>query len=198
MTKITTYLFAFLTLFSLSSCSSGGDEPSPPTAPELVAQGWQSYVSKDYQSALDKFTQAIGLDGGFVDAYNGAGWAQAKLNRLSNSLTSFTTGHGKDSTNLEINAGMAIVLSAQHNYAQSALHATAVITAQPGWSFSHDATLSTADLHLLLAEDYFAMANYSSSLAEVKLLNSTFDADILTVAGKTLLAQEIERLRSLV
>jgi tetratricopeptide (TPR) repeat protein len=198
MNRIATWSRALLVSLFVMSCNSGGGDPTPPTASELVNQGWQAYSAKNYQSASDKFNQALGMDGNFVDAYNGAGWASAKLNQLATAVSKFTVGLGKDTANLEIKAGLSIVLHAQHNYAQSILYASQVLASRPGWSFTRDATLGASDLHLLLAECYFGMADYASSLAETKVLNPSFNTDISTVAGQTALAEEIERLRSIV
>ena len=195
--RYVTCVCASLLLFSFLSCNSGGDG-STPTAGELIDQGWQSYSSRSYQAALDKFNEALGMDGSLVDGYNGAGWASAKLNQLSTSLAKLTTGLSKDTSNLEIKAALAIVYNAQRTYAQSISFANRVLAVRPNWSFSHDATVSAADLHLLLAEDYFAMANYNASLVEVKALNPAFDADVSAVHGQAALAGEIERLRSIV
>ena len=59
-------------------------------------------------------------------------------------------------------------------------------------------SLHYKDVHLLVAACYFANGEYSQSLAEVKMLNSSFDADTGTIEGKAALAEEIERLRSAV
>ena len=197
MARIIAWSCATMLSIIVTSCMSG-DGPSPPTASELVTQGWQAYSTRSYATAADKFNQAIGVDGNFVDAYNGAGWATARLNQLATSITRFTAGMTKDTANLEIKAGLSIVYNAQRNYAQSILYANRVIATQPAWSFSRDATVSSSDLHLLLAENFFATANYTAALAEVNILNGSFSADVSTIVGQTALAQEIERLRSIV
>ncbi|MBI1803670.1 MAG: hypothetical protein HY033_12375 [Ignavibacteriae bacterium] len=174
------------------------NDEAPPNPQDLIAKGWQDYTTGNYQGAIDKFNQALSMDGNLVDAYNGAGWASAKLNQLANAVSKFTTGLGKDTANLEIKAGLSIVYNAQRNYAQSISYASQVVASRPSWSFSRDLTVSASDLHLLLAENYFAIADYAASLTEVQKLNSVFNTDVGTVAGQTALAQEIERLRGIV
>lgn len=104
------------------------------------------------------------------------------------------------STNLEIRSGMAFVYNGEKDYSTSVTFALSVIALNPNWAFSRDTTIDVADLRLLLAEDYFALEEYSSSLTQVVLLDSSFSAslDVSTVAGQTTLAQEIERLREII
>jgi hypothetical protein len=176
-----------------SSCQNDGGG-SEKTADQLMTEGWQSYGSHNYQAAADAFTQALGKNANLVDGYNGLGWANGKLNQLPTSVTKFLAGLVMDTTNLEIKSGLAFVYNAQKNYTQSIIQGRAVLVTNSSWSFSRDVTVNALDLQLLLAEDFFAMAAYDSSLARVKILNPIFTADVSTVAGQTALAQEIELL----
>ena len=152
----------------------------------------------DHAAADARFTEALSKDANFVDAYNGGGWSKAKLNTLSGAIASFSTGLGKDSANLEIRAGMAFVYNAQKDYSHSIQYALAVLQGSSTWAFTRDPTVSYSDLHLLLAEDYFAQADYASSLQQVSLLDSAFNADVTTNSGQIALAQKIEQLKSTV
>lgn len=199
MTKFWCALVLCLGIGALS-CSKDETPPAPPkTAPELLAEGWQGFSGHNYQLAIDRFTAALQLDPTLVDAYNGSGWANAKRDSLNASSLAFNAGLALDTGNLPMKAGLAFVLNAQRSvadhYQQSIDRANSVLLADSGWTFSRDTSVNSRDLHILLAEDYFAMADYATSLAEVKKLAS-FDADITTVAGQTQLAAEIEYLRS--
>jgi len=50
----------------------------------------------------------------------------------------------------------------------------------------------------MLAECYFALFNFDDCVIQVKILNSSFTADIATYDGRAALAAEIERLRGIV
>jgi tetratricopeptide (TPR) repeat protein len=175
------------------------DTSTPVTPQELIDNGWAQYALRNYQAALDQFNQAISADGSLADAYNGAGWSQAKLDELSGAVSDFSIGLTKQSTNPEILAGLAWVYNAQRDYATSESMALAVLQADTAWVFSRDNSLTSADIRLLLAEDYFADANYTLSLAQVVILNPGFppSLDFSGVDGRITLATEIERLRGI-
>jgi tetratricopeptide (TPR) repeat protein len=193
------YLITIAGCLILGSCS-GGEESAPveKTAAQLTAEGWQAYSGGIYATAAAKFSEALTKDANFVDAYNGLGWARMKLNTLATALSSFSSGLTRDTVNLEIMAGLAFLYHAQKNYSQSILLADNVLQANSTWAFSRDAAITSADLHLLLAEDYFAQASYAASLQQVQVLDGSFTADISTVAGQEALAKRIEELRGIV
>jgi len=178
---------------------SKDEGPAAKTPAELLAEGWQAYATRNYQLAHDDFAAATQGDANLADAYNGSGWANAKLNALNASVASFTTGVGRDPANLQMKAGLSFVFNAQKVYTSSIAADSMVLYADSIWSFSRDTSINAADLHLLLAEDYFALTppDFASSKAQVIKLNPSFAADIATLAGQTALAAEIERLRGI-
>ncbi|MDI6765960.1 MAG: hypothetical protein QME52_03960 [Bacteroidota bacterium] len=167
-------------------------EPEGKTAAQLLAEGWQAYQGKDYQLAQTRFSEALTKDANLVDAINGLGWTNAKLNKLDSAMSKFLFGLNKDTTNLEMKAGLAFVYNARKNYSSSNELALAILQSNPTWSFSKDASINFKDVQLLVAKNFFAIANYTQSLAYVKLLNPKFNEDVSTVAGQTALAKEIE------
>jgi tetratricopeptide (TPR) repeat protein len=171
--------------------------PTPKTPEQLLSEGWDAFTLKNYSLALTDFTAAIQGNTNLVDAYNGSGWTNAKLNALAASVTSFTDGLSKDTTRIAIKAGLAFVYNAQKQYQLSIDRALAVFQADPNWVFSHDLSISVSTLHILLAEDYFALANFTASYLQVQVVNPSFVADVSTRTGQSALAAEIERLRSL-
>jgi tetratricopeptide (TPR) repeat protein len=188
-----------LLLCGLSSCSSdGGGGTTAKTPEELLAAGWTSYAGHNYAGALSYFTQAYQAKGSLTDAYNGAGWANARLGSMTAAKDRFVTGFSADSTNLQIVAGLALVYNALKDYPSSVMKANTVLQTNSTWFFTRDVSISATDLHLLLAEDYFAEGDFINSIAQIKLLNASFTADVTTDAGKIALASEIERLRPLV
>ncbi len=182
-------------MIAIAGCGSGGGGSE--SADQLVAEGWTAYLSRSYGVASSKFSQALAINGNLVDAYNGSGWSLAKLNLPDSAVTQFNKGLNRDTANAEIRAGLAFVDNALKLYTQSITLATAVLQAKPSWVFSRDNSVNSQDLHLLLAEDYFALASYPESLTQVQVLNPAFTADVSTVTGQTSLAKEIERLRAL-
>src|SRR5271169_2751189 len=205
MTNIRILLIGLFCCVAITGCQKDTTGTQNKTAAQLTADGWSAFSGSDYQSALTNFNNAIGEDGNFVDAYNGAGWANAKLNAPQSAVTDFTNGLSKDtsapdSLSLEMNAGLAFAYNAQKNYAQSVASALSVLGANANWAFVHHSSINAAELHLLLAEDYFAQSSpdYVSSLHQVQIIDPAFNADVTTVAGQTALAGEIEQLRSII
>ena len=178
----------------LESCGKGGTGPEDKTPAQLVSEGWQAFLARNYQPAVGLFGEAISKDANYVDAYNGAGWSNAKLNSLSAAINNFALGYARDPNNLEIKAGLSFVYNADKDYDQSIVLAKDVVQANPNWVFSRSPSIDVSDLRLLLAENYFAIAEFDSSYDQVYMLDSTFTADVSTIAGQTLLAQRIEKL----
>jgi tetratricopeptide (TPR) repeat protein len=187
------YVILIILLTFVSSCKEDATSPGQ-TSDELTGSGWSEYESGNYQNALSSFNKAIEKDTSFTEAYNGAGWANAKLSNLDDAYASFNNCLRYSSQHLDAKAGLAFVLNAQKHYSSAITRAIEVLTASPNWIFAHNSTIDASDLHLIIAESYFALANYSSSLSEVKKLNPAFNADITTQAGIAALASEIERL----
>ncbi len=194
-----------VTAYLIVSCSNSGSGPPVKTPDQLLAEGWQAYSQKNYQSARNSFGQAISARSGFTDAYNGAGWSDAKLNNMSEAANDFLTGYGTNSTNQQIRgqigAGMGFVLNTQKNYQESLYWSGLVLQSDSNWTFTRDLSLTSADLFILRAEDYFALARFDSSLMEVQKLDArdtvSFAPDVSTDLGRIELAAEIERLQSI-
>jgi tetratricopeptide (TPR) repeat protein len=195
MSKNNNIIFA-LVIVILLSVVCGKDSTKPEDKiPALLATGWSEFEKKNYETARVSFEEAIGIDSSYTDAYNGAGWSNAYLNNLNKSAQQFNRSILLDDLNMDAKAGLAFVYHAQNQYQSSISLVNKVLSSQPNWVFAHNSTLTNADLHLLLAESYFALANYSSSLKQVQILNSNFTADVSTQEGIAALAAEIERLR---
>jgi Flp pilus assembly protein TadD len=195
--KISTACFLMVSLFMVNGCSSSSDGDGDKSPEQLVAEGWQAFRAKNYSEAASKFDEAANKDPHYVEAYDGAGWSYAKLNSLTSAENRFLTGLAKDSSHYEIKAGLAFLYHAQKRYNESAAIAENLLSVKIAWTFRGDTTISNTDVRLLLAQNYFAAANYSASLVQVQVLNPAFTADVSTVSGQAALAQEIERLRTI-
>ena len=205
MTNMRIFLIGLFCCIAITGCQKDTTGTPNKTAAQYTADGWGASSGASYQAALTSFNSAISEDGNYVDAYNGAGWANAKLNLPSSAVSNFTNGLTKDtnapdSLSVEMNAGLAFAYNAQKNYTQSISSALSVLGSNSNWAFVHNASINAAELHLLLAEDYFAQSSpdYVSSLHQVQIIDPAFAADVSTVAGQTALAGEIEQLRSII
>ncbi len=192
-------LYLLITVM-ISGCGDTGNGFKPPVkeAEELVIEGWEKFSYRGYANALEKFKEAITLNADYADAYNGAGWSNARLTMLTDAINYFTQCLAIDRNFTDAQAGMAFVYNAQKSYQASIDQANSALTGNPAWSFGHDQSLSYLDLRVILAENYFALGNFTGSLNQVRLLNPSFTSDVNSFEGKTALAEEIERLRGIV
>lgn len=182
----------------LNGCSNGAGGTEDLTAQELTELGWVSYSAKDYVTALTHFSEALAKDAAYADAYNGRGWSHAQTNDLTTAATDFTDGIARSAALLDLRAGLAFVHNARKEYPASVQRGLEVVQTNPSWVFPRDHAISASDVRLLLAAGYFAQGNYTAALQQVVLLNASFTADVSTVNGQRALAEEIERLRSVV
>ena len=172
----------------------GGGSPSGPTFGDLITEGWAAFQSGDYQSASDKFSEAITLKNEDAAAFTGLGWSLFRLGNLLRANAEFTGGSNALSPTADLFAGWAFVKNAQKDYTRSNQKADDALALNSNWVFTYDSSLSAADLHVLKAENYFLLGEFADSLAEVQILNPNFSADVSTNAGQAALAQEIENL----
>jgi len=194
--KILKYI---LIIFLIIQCDSdNGFTPSDKEVEELVLEGWEKFGYRGYANALEKFLEAIDKDDSYAEAYNGAGWASARLTNLSDAVNYFNQCIALSSTNADARAGLAFTYNAQKDYQSAIDQANSALGVNAVWIFSQDKTLSHRDLRVVLAESYFALGNLTASLNQVLILNPSFSADINTFDGKSSLSEEIERLRGIV
>ncbi len=176
-------------VISLLGCGAG----STPTVDEFLTQGWTFFEAGDYTSAYDQFTQAKAMDNQSPEVFAGLGWTQLKQNELALAAADFQ--EGLNFASADVFAGYAFVLNAQKNYALSNTEADSALSHDAAWQFAHIASLNSDDLHLLKAENYFAVGNFANCLTEIQVLSPGFTADATTFAGQTQIAAKIEALK---
>jgi tetratricopeptide (TPR) repeat protein len=201
MSRKTAFVFLVVIsviLFTLG-CAKKGTKSTPPG--ESTAKGWAKFESGDYNEAINNFNSAIAGDPNYSEAYLGLGWSYAVLSNDSLSvknLEKYLSFPNPDSITSDAKAGLAFAYQAQKECSLAIDKAKEVLSFNPSWKFTHDTTYSASDLHLLLAECYYALSDFESSLAEVQILNPGFSAYVNTAVGRGALADEIERLRRIV
>ncbi len=183
-------------LISLLIVSCGG-AAGDPTYDDIILEGWTNFEAAEYATAIESFDNAVTTDPTKSEAYSGRGWSQMKLDNLSFAETSFSDGAAIADAGADLFAGYAFLLNAQKLYANSNTRASQALTLDATWTFAHISSVSAADLHVVIAENHFALGNFAASLAEVKILNSSFNANVATAGGQSLLGAEIERLKSI-
>lgn len=162
---------------------------------ELLSAGWEEFRARDYGAARDHFTELAGRNALLADAYCGLGWSRLYLGALASALEDFETALNENpsaETSSDIYAGKCFGYDALGN-SQQCVEASAQIAIT--WQFRYRSGLSYSDIRLVRAANLYALGEFSLSLAEVRFLDPSFNADINTVEGRAALAARIESLR---
>ena len=104
-----TAIFLLLSWAVLGGCSKSTTTEPEITASELLSQGWTYFNAGSFSAALTSFQQAKAKDPALVDAYNGSGWCQGILGYRDDALATFKAGLSRQSSNLEMRAGISFV-----------------------------------------------------------------------------------------
>ncbi len=197
--KTIQFIFLGVTLSVMFvSCSgdSGEDTSTEPTYESEVANGWRTFEAFQYDSAQIYFEQAIALDSSDVEAFAGLGWAQIRLDNLTQAGITFQRGSTKYPVSSDLFASWSFCLNAQKAYDLSNAKADSVLLHNSSWQFAWQTSIDASDLRLVKAANYYALGAYASSLSMVQALNPSFTADVTTDMGQAALGAEIERLRA--
>lgn len=191
----------FMTIFIVLIIIFGSCKKEEPTSEEIaneaLSQGWEKFETGDYNAALANFEEAVNNNSNLIDAYSGLGWTNAKLDEMEEAEELFFEGFQKDTSYVDIVAGLAFVRNAQKYYSSSNNWAQSALYNMNHWYFPHDNSLDYKDVHLLMSENYFALADFESSLLQVQELVS-FTTDVSTQEGITELGLKIEELKSII
>jgi tetratricopeptide (TPR) repeat protein len=189
-------------LVLLPGCGGGGDSGPSDSASSLTAEGWALFESGEYGLSVDKFERALALDPSYADAYNGLGWCYAGLDSLSRSLDYFGRAITEASQSVVLAdsyAGSSPVYrdldTRPSHFDSAAVYASSALSLDKRYVFDHDHGFDWHDLHLIMAQSYFALSNYASAKARVDSLGG----NVLDPGSPSFiedLAEEIERLES--
>jgi tetratricopeptide (TPR) repeat protein len=182
------------TLLFCLSCEKKGVEKI--TARKLIEQGWGKFEAGNFAGAGSDFSAALSIATIKIDssdAFLGLGWAELKQNQgglAENSLVkylSFAPGENDG------RSGLAFAYPTTNKFREAIDTANVVLSSNPSWAFSHDASINSGDLHLLLAQCYYNIAIFDSSLMQVRnYYDPNFWQDVKTSAGKDTLGMKIQ------
>jgi len=188
-----------LSVASLTGCSNGDDDNKATalTPAEQVEQGWVFFEEGAYSSALSEFTTALSKDATLSDAQNGIGWTLGRTpGRLSEAPQWFDRSLRQDTTRYDALGGWAFALYQLGDWQNALDKSDYLLRRRPGWRFLHEQTLDESDIRLMQAAANYYLGAYDVSYNLVVMhLNSAFEADVSTPAGRRELLDEIERLR---
>jgi tetratricopeptide (TPR) repeat protein len=157
-------------LIVLTSCGDDEGPGSRLSAAEHNEEGWASYVLGDYEDARGHFTDALTLDPELYEARLGAAWCEAQQGEyltavadfdilLESSLLMEDAFAGRAAAALEIPDDSLAVASAESTLARD-----------EGYFFARRPDYNFYDLHLILAQAYFALSEYSKAQEQADIL----------------------------
>jgi tetratricopeptide (TPR) repeat protein len=189
-------LIVFLTgtlLFCLSCEEKGVDRV---TASELIDKGWQKFKAGNFAGAGSDFSAAISISTVAKDssgAFLGLGWAQLRQSQAGLAENSFVEYLDLSPGSNDGRAGLAFAYPATNKFREAIDTANVVLSSDPSWVFSHDSSVDSTDLHLVLAQCYYCIAIFDSSLMQViNYYDQSFWQDVSTPAGKDTLGMKIQ------
>lgn len=194
-------LVIFILVVFISSCISSPDDANIlPIADQYsvrIAEGWTAYELRHYQDAIVAFNKASDLDPLRPDSYLGLGWSCAMVDQIENSLYNLDLAVAKGPDIPDGYAARAFVYLAKNNYGSAVLDADSAISmGGEDYVFSQIPEVNTVNLHLLMAECYYAIGKYSDSQMQINILKPNNKLDPNSSNYKQDLLLEIEALKS--
>jgi outer membrane protein assembly factor BamD (BamD/ComL family) len=183
------------TLLFYSSCEKKAVKRV--TASELIQQGWPKFEAQNFAGAESDFTTALSISTNATDssgALLGSGWAELRQSYgglAENSLVKYLSlAPGEN----DGRAGLAFAYSTTNKFREAIDTANVVLSSNPTWAFVHDPNINSTDLHLLLAQCYYYIAIFDSSLMQVRqYYDASFWQDVTTPAGRDTLSMKIQK-----
>jgi tetratricopeptide (TPR) repeat protein len=185
---------AFLLLAIIATgCGDDGQSPGGDAA-ELVSQGWNLFIAKDFQSALGKFNQAIATARDPEtrrNAYDGLGWAFARLGRLEKPETPAVDSAQEAflfvletmvKPSRETYTGAAMVALALKKYGTAALNSNwAIERFEEEYEFRFDKSVTNITLRIIRATARFHMGEYESAYADIVVIDDLLNLGLPTL-----------------
>ena len=151
-------------------------ENSPDTA-TLIREGWRLYEAKNFTGAETKFRQAVTRDALSAEAHTGLGWSLFQEQDAQGAVAAFQQALLVDPNAVDAHVGIAGAFLATQRHASVVQHAQTALRLQPAYTFAHDPLITHKNLHLLLAQAYFQLGDFTSAVEEVNIIDPTIEID---------------------
>ena len=191
-------------LVALGPACDGGDGDTAPaeSASSLTNEGWTLFEAGDFEGAAGKFARATTLDAAYAPAYSGLGWSYARMDTLDKALDNFGRAIAASKTSgvlVDSYAGSAPVYrdldTRPSHFDSAAVYASNALSLDRRYVFEHDSRFDWHDLHLVMAQAYFALNAYAAANARVDSLGGNVQDEGSPDFIEDL-AAEIERLET--
>jgi tetratricopeptide (TPR) repeat protein len=153
-------------------CGNDDEVVIAPDAEEFISQGWKEYVAGNYEDAIAKYQKALAENSDSSEAYNGIGWSKARLGLIQDAIENFKMAVAKGPSNADAYVGLAGAYLADGDYERAIASADPVMLLYPDYSSHHD-DIKAAHVHILLAECYYNVGDYTAARAQIDLLGDS-------------------------
>ncbi len=154
----------FFVIILLLTIQCGGDNGNPTPVDEITAEGWSLFSVGDYDAAIGRFSEALGLNADWADAYNGRGWSNLELRRLDgaktdlNTAVQIATGQNLSQVANEARTGLGSVLNREEEYDETVQVLGSVVTSNPSFQFTHRSSVNIFDVRLILSSAFLSLS----------------------------------------
>lgn len=157
---------------AISGCS--GDDPDPPNASEILAEGWTLFQAENYAEAKEKFDVVLADEPNNAEAYVGLGWVHGKTMNIQKAIASFQSALSMEAQNIDALAGIAMAYLAADQYDQAIDSAEKVLNPNPNYAFTN-ANITSCDIRIVLAESYYFKGELENSQKELAKVDPSVD-----------------------
>jgi tetratricopeptide (TPR) repeat protein len=141
---------------------------TPTSQQEFTEAGWQAWANGQYISAHEMFQNAYKMDDTYADAYNGDAWTYFREENLPTAFNKFMKAQYQDTSLLDSFVGNSAVLLYMGYFNDSVLYGTYVSdNAGDNYTFPRDPKVTSFDVYMVLALDYFGLGNAPSCCAQI-------------------------------
>jgi hypothetical protein len=172
---------------------------SPTSQQEFAEAGWQAWAANQFVSAHEMFGNSYKMDDSYADAYNGDAWTYFREEDLPTAFSKFMRAQYIDNTLLDSYVGNSAVLLYMGYFSDSALYGTYVSdNAGDNYTFIRDASVTSYDVYMVLALDYFGLGNAASCCSHINNMRRIIgEPTNFSSADWVAIGNEIDRLSGL-
>ncbi len=157
---------------TLSEFMTGENEES------ITQNGWIWFAQNQMDSATFYFNQALSQNDEYGWAFIGLGWVQLRQGELFEALSYFNTGLTFEPTQLDGRVGRTAINLSFNDYNAVISDGNFVLNTEANYVFEYDSTVNYQDVHLLLAQAYYAKEDFESAQAHCNILDPNNDLDL--------------------
>ncbi len=149
----------------LSEFMTGENEES------ITQNGWIWFAQNEMDSATFYFDEALLQNDKYGWAFIGRGWVQLRQGELLEALSNFNTGLTFDPTILDGRVGRAAINLSFNAYDNVISDGNYVLNTDGNYVFEYDETVDYRDVHIFLAQAYYAKGDFESVQAHCNILD---------------------------